>query len=56
LVHLKRLFFCGRGFGIDEEVKEAVHTWIRQQSKTFSDGIRKLVDGKQRRVELQEDC
>jgi len=32
-------------FDSDDEVKDAVHTWLRLQPKTFSaDGIRKLVN------------
>jgi hypothetical protein len=35
----------GRRFSNDEEVKDAVHTWLREQPKTFfADGIRRLVD------------
>jgi hypothetical protein len=35
----------GRRFANDEEVKDAVHTWLHGQPKTFfADGIRKLVD------------
>jgi hypothetical protein len=31
----------GRQFGSDEEVKQAVHTWLCNQAKTFfSDGIK----------------
>jgi hypothetical protein len=45
---------CGCRFGSREEAKEAVHTWIREQSKTFfSDRIRKLVDCYKKCVELQ---
>jgi hypothetical protein len=44
----------GRRFGCDEEVQEAVRTWIREQPKTFlSDVIRKLVDRYKKCVELQ---
>jgi len=35
----------GRRFASDEEVKEAVHTWLREQPKSFfSAGIQKLVE------------
>ena len=35
----------GRRFASDEEVKEAVHTWLWEQPKSFfSAGIRKLVE------------
>jgi hypothetical protein len=34
----------GRRFTSDEEVKEAVHAWVREQLKSFfSAGIQKLV-------------
>jgi hypothetical protein len=34
-----------RLFRSDEEVKQAVHTWLCDQPKTFfSDGIKKLVE------------
>jgi histone-lysine N-methyltransferase SETMAR len=34
----------GRKFGNDDEIKEAVHSWLKGQPKTFfSDGIKKLV-------------
>ena len=33
----------GRRFTSDQEVKEAVHAWLAAQTKTFSEGIRKLV-------------
>lgn len=43
-------------FGCDEEVKEAIRTWIREQPKTFfSDGIRKLSDCYKSFVELPGD-
>ena len=48
--------WLGRQFGNDEEVKKAVHTWFREQSKpSFSDGIRKLVDRYKKCVELLGD-
>jgi hypothetical protein len=54
LVHKEALL--GRQFGRDEEVKEAVHTWIREQPKPcFSDRIRKLVDRYKKCVELLGD-
>ena len=34
----------GRRFTSDEEVKEAVHTWLREQPENFSAGIQKLVE------------
>jgi len=46
----------GRQFGSDEEVKEAVHTWVREQSKAFFPfGIRKLADRYKKCVELDSD-
>ena len=36
---------CRRRFTSDEEVKEAVHTWLRKQLKSFFyAGIQKLVE------------
>jgi hypothetical protein len=36
---------CGGRFASDDEVKDAVHTWLRLQPKTFfGDWIRKLVN------------
>jgi hypothetical protein len=41
----------------DEEVKEAVHTWLREQLKSFfSAGIQKLVERYNKCVVLQGDC
>jgi hypothetical protein len=34
----------GQRFHSDDEVKETVHFWLRQQAKTFSVGIQKLVE------------
>ena len=34
----------GRQFSTDKEVREAVYKWLRDQPKTFLEGIRKLVD------------
>ena len=35
----------GRLFAADDEVKEAVHDWLRSQPQTFfSNGIKKLTD------------
>jgi len=34
-------------------VKDEEHTWIREQPKTFYDGIREFVDGYKNCVELQ---
>ena len=46
----------GRRFVCDEEMQEAVHTWIREQPETcLSDVIRKLVDRHKKCVELQGD-
>lgn len=33
----------GRRFTLDQELKDAVHTWLAAQQKTFSEGIGKLV-------------
>jgi histone-lysine N-methyltransferase SETMAR len=47
----------GRWFGSDEEVKQAVHTWLCDQPKTFfSDGIKKLVECCKKCVDKQEDA
>jgi hypothetical protein len=41
----------------DEEVKEAVHTWLREQPKSFfSAGIQKLVERYNKCIVLQGDC
>ena len=45
----------GRGFTSDQEVKEAVHAWLAAQLKTFSEGIRKLVQRLTKCVEKQGD-
>jgi hypothetical protein len=45
----------GRRFGCDE-VKQAVHTWLYDQSKTFfSDEIKKLVERCKKHVDKQGD-
>ena len=44
----------GRRFTSDEEVKEAVHTWLREQPKIFfSAGIQKLVERYNKCIVLQ---
>ena len=46
----------GRRLASDEEVKEAVHNWLREQSKSFfSAGIQKLVERYNKRIMLQGD-
>ena len=45
----------GRRFASDEEVKEAVHTWLREQPKNFSAGIQKLVERYNKCIVLQGD-
>jgi hypothetical protein len=46
----------GRWFGSDDEVKQAVHTWLCDQPKTFfSDGIKKLVERCKKFVDKQGD-
>jgi hypothetical protein len=46
-----------RRFISDEEVKEAVHTWLREQPKSFfSAGIQKLVEQYNKCIVLQGDC
>jgi hypothetical protein len=47
-----------RRFGSDdEEVTQAVHTWLCDQSKTFfSDGIKKFVERCKKCVDKQGDC
>ena len=43
----------GRRFTSDQEMKEAVHAWLAVQPKTFSEGIRKLVQRWTKCVEKQ---
>jgi histone-lysine N-methyltransferase SETMAR len=46
-----------RRFGSDEEVKQAVHTWLCDQPKTFfCDGIKKLVERCKKCMDKQGDC
>jgi hypothetical protein len=46
----------GRRFGNDDEVKEAVHSWLTAQPKTFfSDGIKKLVQWCEKCIEKKGD-
>jgi len=46
----------GRRVTSDEEVKEAVHTWLREQLKSFfSTGIQKLVERYNKCIVLQGD-
>ena len=45
----------GRRFTSDQEVKEAVHAWLDAQTKTFSEGIIKLVQRWTKCIEKQED-
>jgi hypothetical protein len=46
----------GRAFVYGEEVKEAVHTWLREQPKSFfSTGIQKLVERYNNYIVLQGD-
>jgi histone-lysine N-methyltransferase SETMAR len=46
----------GRRFRSDEEVRQAVHTWLCDQTKTFfSDGIKKLVERCKKCVDKQGD-
>ena len=46
----------GPRFTSDEEVKEAVHTWLREQPKSFfSAGIQKLVERYNKCIVLQGD-
>ena len=45
-----------RRFASNEEVKEAVHTWLQEQPKSiFSAGIQKLVERYNKYIVLQED-
>jgi transposase len=47
----------GRRFRSGEEVRQAVHTWLCDQPKTFfSDGIKKLVERCKKCVDKQADC
>ena len=46
---------CGRRFTSDEEVKEAVHTWLQEQPRNFSAGIQKLVERYNKCIVLQGD-
>ena len=46
----------GRRFSTDNEVREAVHKWLRDQPKTFFlEGIRKLVDRWTKCIEKEGD-
>jgi hypothetical protein len=46
----------GRRFGNDDELKEALHSWLTAQPKTFfSDGIKKLVQRCEKCVEKKGD-
>ncbi|XP_021930927.1 histone-lysine N-methyltransferase SETMAR-like [Zootermopsis nevadensis] len=46
----------GRRFGNDDEVEEAVHSWLKAQPKTFfSDGIKKLVQRCEKSIENKGD-
>ena len=45
----------GHRFTSDEEVKEAVHTWLQEQPKSFSAGIQKLVEQHNKYNVLQGD-
>jgi hypothetical protein len=40
-------------FTSDEEVKKAVHTWLREQLKSSSAGIQKLVEQYNKCIVLQ---
>ena len=47
----------GRRFAADDEVKEAVHDWLRSQPQTFfSNGIEKLTDHWAKCIEKKGDC
>jgi histone-lysine N-methyltransferase SETMAR len=46
----------GRRFSTDEEVRKAVHKWLRDQPETFFvEGIRKLVDRWTKCIEKEGD-
>jgi len=45
----------GRRFSTDNEVRETVHKWLRDQPKTFLEGIRKLVDCWTKCIEKEGD-
>ena len=46
----------GRRFAADDEVKEAVHDWLRSQPQTFfSNGIKKLTDRWAKCIEMKGD-
>jgi histone-lysine N-methyltransferase SETMAR len=46
----------GRRFAADDEVKEAVHDWLRSQPQTlFSNGIKKLTDRWAKCIEKKGD-
>jgi len=48
--------FRGRRFSCDDDVKAAVHQWLRAQPKTFfSNGIKKLVGGWEKCIAKQSD-
>ena len=45
-----------RRFAADDEVKEAVHDWLRSQPQTFfSNGIKKLTEGWAKCIEKKGD-
>ena len=47
----------GRRFTSDEGVKKAMHEWLAAQPKTFfSEGIQKLLEHWNKRIEKHEDC
>jgi hypothetical protein len=46
----------GRKFGNDDEIKEAVHSWLTAQPKAFfSDGIKKLAQRCEKCIEKKGD-
>jgi histone-lysine N-methyltransferase SETMAR len=48
---------CGCRFTSNAEVKEAVHTWLQEQLKSFfCAGIQKLVEQYNKCIVLQGDC
>ena len=50
------LIIRGRRFAADDEVKEAVHDWLRSQPQTFfSSGIKKLTDRWAKCIEKKGD-
>jgi hypothetical protein len=56
LFGLLKMALRGSRFGSDEEVKQAVHSWLCDHPKTvFCDGIKKLVERCKKCVDKQDN-